>query len=55
MVRARYAKNGDFYIAYQMQGDRTIDLPLCGGAVTHLDEDREAGSDPSSTSEEIGV
>jgi class 3 adenylate cyclase len=37
MARARYAKNGDIHIAYQIHGDGPIDLVLCNGAVTHLD------------------
>lgn len=35
--KIRYAKSGDFYVAYQVVGDGPIDLLLSPGWVTHLD------------------
>jgi pimeloyl-ACP methyl ester carboxylesterase/DNA-binding CsgD family transcriptional regulator len=35
--RIRYAKSGDFYVAYQVLGDGPFDLLLSPGWVTHLD------------------
>ena len=36
-ARTRYAKTGDFNIAYQVVGDGPIDLVLSPGAATHLE------------------
>jgi pimeloyl-ACP methyl ester carboxylesterase len=35
--RVRYAKSGDFYVAYQVVGDGPFDLLLSPGWLTHLD------------------